>query len=125
MFSTSTTYRREFLDQIYPSLDILLELAKGEKTAANHPFGTPPWVCFYPVLRPWRVFGYGDNVLISLHILVFFKGDIRVDAFQERLRDTVSEAEAEQDLISKAGRQVVGMLTYCSWPFIRCSKGLT
>ena len=103
LISTSATCRCEVIEEVYPSLDVLLELAKSEKTAVNHPIRTPLRVCFYTILRPWRFFAHGDNVLIGLHVLIPFKGYIRVDAFQEGLRDSISKTEAEWDLISMAG----------------------
>ena len=71
---THTACRCIFIDEVDPCLDVLLELAEGEETAVDHPFGTSFGVCLYTVLRPWRIFGYGDDVLIGLHVLILFKG---------------------------------------------------
>ena len=101
LISVCTSSGCEFVGKVQKSLNVLLELTKDEKTALNH----PSWTllrAYSPqrVLRRRWVVRYRDHILRSLHRFVFVEGCVRVNAFQQGLRGSVSETKAEQDIVS-------------------------
>ena len=105
VISVLATPSCEVLDEIDPFWEVLFELAESHETAVDHPEGTSFGVGFDAILRSWGLCGYGDDVLVCLHVWILFDGFRRVDAFQEGLREAVSEAKARWDFISITGYQ--------------------
>ena len=100
MISVCASSRCEFVGEVNKSWNVLLELAKDEKTAFSHPCRTLFGIYFHPGLRWRRASRYGDYILWGLHEGILIEGFGRVGAVQQGLRDSVFETKAKRDLVS-------------------------
>ncbi|KAL9045576.1 MAG: hypothetical protein Q9214_001400, partial [Letrouitia sp. 1 TL-2023] len=71
--------------------NILLQLTENEETTFVHPIGT---------LGIGVSFSHYDYILWSQHGWIRLEGLLLVDAFQQRLRDSVLETETKRNLVS-------------------------